>query len=105
MSVPIAVFNVFFTLFLGLAAIYSISGLPQAVFRKLGKKRLAESKAACAVFGLPLCALCYYAAYWMDTDYGEYRTYVHMCASDCPVPITSAQGMLNLSQSTFNDFE
>lgn len=64
--------NVFFTLFLGLAAIYSISGLPQAVFRKLGKKRLAESKAACAVFGLPLCALCYYAAYWMDTDYGEY---------------------------------
>ena len=64
--------NVYFTLFLGLAAIYSISGLPQAVFRRLGKSRLAESKAACAIFGLPLCTLCYLAAYWMNTDYGEY---------------------------------
>ena len=64
--------NVFFTLFLGLAAVYSISGLPQTVFRKLGKRKLAENKLACALFGLPLCAFCYYAAYLMETDYGEY---------------------------------
>ncbi|MBQ9902716.1 MAG: hypothetical protein IJM51_10110 [Clostridia bacterium] len=64
--------NVFFTLFLGLAAVYSISGLPQGVFRRLGKEKWAENRAACVVFGLPLCAFCYYAAYWMGTDYGEY---------------------------------
>ena len=64
--------NVFFTLFLGLAAIYSITGLPKAVFEKFGKFRLAKSRGACALAGLPLCALCYMTAYWMKTDYGEY---------------------------------
>ena len=64
--------NVFFTLFFGLAAVYSISGLPKAIFEKTGKFRLAENRGVCALFGLPLCALCYMAAYWMDTDYGEY---------------------------------
>lgn len=64
--------NVFFTLFLGLAAIYSITGLPKAVFLRLNRFRLAESRRACALLGLPMCALCYMTAYWMDTDYGEY---------------------------------
>ena len=64
--------NVFFTLFFGLAAVYSITGLPQAVFDRLGLSRLAKSRGWCALAGLPLCALCYMAAFWMDTDYGEY---------------------------------
>ncbi len=64
--------NVFFTLFFGLAAIYAMTALPQGIFRRLGKNKLAESKAVCTLFGLPLCVLCYFAAYWMDTDYGEY---------------------------------
>lgn len=64
--------NVFFTLFFGLAAIYSITELPRSIFRRLGKFGLADSEAACTLFGLPLCVLCYFAAYWMNTDYGEY---------------------------------
>lgn len=64
--------NIFFTLFLGLAAIYSITELPKSFFAKIGVFRLADSKGACALFGLPFCLLCYMAAYWMDTDYGEY---------------------------------
>ena len=64
--------NVFFTLFFGLAAIYSVSCLPQAVFRKLGLKRLADNKTVCLLLGLPLCALCFFAAHWMETDYAEY---------------------------------
>ena len=51
---------------------YSITGLPQAVFDRLGLSRLAKSRGWCALAGLPLCALCYMAAFWMDTDYGEY---------------------------------
>lgn len=64
--------NVFFTLFLGLAAIYSITALPKAVYEKMGRFRWAESKTACALLGLPLCALCYMTASWLGTDYGEY---------------------------------
>ena len=64
--------NVFFTLFLGLAAVCSVSRLPREVFRKLGRPGLADSRAACLLAGLPLCLLCYMTAYWLDTDYGEY---------------------------------
>lgn len=64
--------NVFFTLFFGLAAIYSITGLPKSVYRRMGKFKLAESKPACALLGMPLCVMCYFAAYIMHTDYGEY---------------------------------
>ena len=64
--------NVFFTLFLGLAAVYSLSKLPKAIFEWCGKFSLAESKTVCALVGLPLCALCYLAAFIMHTDYGEY---------------------------------
>ena len=64
--------NVFFTLFLGLLAVYSISGLPRYILYRLGMEKLSKKKWLCGFLGLPLCALCYFAAYWMDTDYGEY---------------------------------
>ena len=64
--------NVFFTLFLGLAAIYSMTELPKTLLLRLGKCRLSENRGICAALGLPLCALCYMTAYGLDTDYGEY---------------------------------
>ena len=64
--------NVFFTLFLGLAAIYSITDLPKAIYTRLGQSSLAQNKKACLLLGLPFCAICYMAAFLMHTDYGEY---------------------------------
>lgn len=67
-----ALLNVFFTLLLGLLAIFCIQNLAPLVFQKAGRNDLAENTAACALCGLPFCIMLYFAAYGLHTDYGGY---------------------------------
>lgn len=64
--------NVFFTLLLGLTGIFSIQHLAPALFRQCGKSDLARSRPACTLLALPFCTALYFAAYWLETDYGGY---------------------------------
>lgn len=64
--------NVFFTLLLGLMAVFGIQNFAPWLFRKMGQPHLAESKAACVLLGLPLGIALYFAAYALNTDYGGY---------------------------------
>lgn len=66
------VLNVFFTLLLGLAAVFCMQHLAPWIFRKAGKPHLAQSHTACILAGLPLVILLYWAAYALNTDYGGY---------------------------------
>ena len=64
--------NVFFTLLLGLTGIFSIQHLAPAIFRRCGKPDLVQNKRACGLLALPFCTALYFAAYWLETDYGGY---------------------------------